>query len=173
MKNPTPFKLSFKILPSLAIVAALALLAAIPSRAQQSPGLSARYTHIALHALRAIEAAEPGDIKTSLPEAIISARSAAATDEERQVASILEQIYQRKLRDSAIVAAYQRVIEIENFQDNSDTQQIRGRKDYAAAQLTDTLAEIQNREDRCFRDMETSLSKSSLRGLSGCSALIQ
>jgi hypothetical protein len=169
----------------LAAVAALGILLAIPCRAQQgqaqqAPEVSKRYTRVGLQALRAIQASESTvpdvDISPAL-EAIDAAQSAAATDAERRFSAILYHVYHSKVRDNEVIAAYQRVIEAESFTDDSENRQVRASKDYAASELTDTVTEIQNREDRCFRQLETSLNQGlhqgSLRDLSACSALIQ
>jgi hypothetical protein len=166
----------FTFFNSVAAVTALGILFAMPCRAQQAPEVSERFAHVALRALHAIQAGEStaSDIQISAQlDAIDAAQSAAATDAERQFSTVLYQIYRLKVRDNDVIAAYQRVIETEGFGDDSETRQIRSSKDYAASQLTDTVTDIQNREDRCFRQLETSLNQRSLRGLSGCSALIQ
>jgi len=161
---------------SVAAVTALAFLLAAPCRAQQAPEVSERFAHLAIKALHVVQASESTvpdiDISPAL-EAIDAARSAGATDEERRFSTVLYQIYRSKVRDNGVIAAYRRVIEAENFTDDSENKQIRQSKDYSASQLTDTVTEIQNREDRCFRELEASLDRGSLRGLSGCSALIR
>jgi hypothetical protein len=169
----------FTFLNSVAALTTLAILFAIPCRAQQAPEVSERYARAALKALHAIQAGETAEssasdiqISTEL-DAIDAAQAVAATDAERRFSTVLYQIYRSKVRDNDVIAAYQRVIETESFSDDSETRQIRSSKDYAASQLTDTVTEIHNREDRCFRQLETSLNQRSLRGLSGCSALIQ
>lgn len=161
---------------SAAVIAALGILLAIPCRAQQAAAVSERYARVALKALHAIQAGESSasDIQISAElDAIDAAQSVAATDAERRFSTILYQFYRLKVRDDGVIEAYRRVIEAENFTDNSETRQIRASKDYAASQLTDTVTDIQNREDRCFRQLETSLNQRSLGDLPGCSALIQ
>jgi hypothetical protein len=167
---------AFTFLNSIALVTALGFLLAIPCRAQQAPGLSDRYTHAALRALHAIQAGESNTANVNIstaPAAINAAEDVSATDEERRFSSILHQIYRLKLHDDDMIAAYQRVIDMENFTDDSENKQTRDSKDYAASQLTDTLTDMQNREDRCFRQLETSLNEKSLGTFPGCSALIQ
>jgi hypothetical protein len=165
-----------KFLNSVAVVTALGFLVVTPCRAQREPELSERFTHAALQALHAIEADESSapNVQTSTtPETLSSAQSVAATDAEQRFLAILYQMYRMRERDNDVIAAYRRVIEVENFSDDSESRQIREKKDYAVSQLTDTLTEIQNREDRCFRQLEKSLNQGSSRGPSGCPVLIQ
>src|SRR6202035_3074986 len=44
--------------------------------------------------------------------------------------------------------------------------------DYAASELTDTIAAIQSRQERCFRQLEASLNQRSLQNVLACSAWI-
>jgi hypothetical protein len=166
----------FTFVNSVGAVAALAILFAIPCRAQQAQEVSDRYAHAALKALHAIQTGESNasDVQISAElDAIDAAQSAAATDAERQFSATLYQVYRLKVRDDGVIAAYRRVIEIENSTDDSDNTKIRESKDYAASELTDTLTEIQTREDRCFGELEKSLNQRSLRGLPSCSASMQ
>ena len=175
MNSKPFFRAHFKSLKPVAVATTLAFLIGVPCKAQQAREVSVRYAQVALQALHVIEAPLSSDsnVRISTAQAISAAEAVAATGEERRFSAILQQIYELKVHDDSVIAAYQRVIEAENYTDDSDTRQARERKDYAASQLTDTLAAIQNREDRCFRQLETSLNQRSLQNVSICSAWIQ
>jgi hypothetical protein len=165
MNNKPIFIELLKPLKAVVVATALALLMGLPCNAQQ-PEVSVRFAQTALGALHVIEALGSSDSNThtsTAREAISAAEALAATNEEHRISAALQQIYESKLRDNNVIAAYQRVIQAESYTDTSDTRQIRERKDYAASQLTDTLAVIQSREDRCFRQLETSLNQRSLQ----------
>ena len=174
MNNEPNARIRFYFLGSIAFVA-VALLIGTPCSAQQAP-VGVRYSQTALKALHVIEAAAPNESTadaSTAQQAINLVQSIATTAEERRLSTILQQTYESKMRDNNVIAAYQRVIEIEGFQDDSDTRQVRNRKDYAASELTDTIAAIQSRQDRCFRQLEKSLSERSFQNVSVCAAGVQ
>jgi hypothetical protein len=170
MNKGSHFRTGFQFLKSVAAATGLALVIGIPCRAQQEPEVSLRYAQKALQALQIIEAAPSSDTRGQ--NAINVARSLGTTTEEQTFSTLLQNVYKLKLRDNDVVEAYTRVIEVEGFQDDADTKQIRDRKDYAASELTDTIAAIQSRQERCFRQLEASLNQRSLQNVLACSAWI-
>lgn len=170
MNSRSHFRTGFQFLKPLAAAAGFSVLIGVPCRAQQEPDVSVRYAQKAIQALHIMESASSSD--TTAQQAINDARSLGTTLEEQTLSTLLQLVYESKAHDNSVVAAYTRVIEVEGFQEESDNKQIRDRKDYAASQLTDTIAAIQNREERCFRQLESSLKQRSLQNVQVCSAWI-
>ncbi len=165
-----------------AVLAAIALLCGPQAGAQQqAPKLTASYAKAALESLHAIESdtsahpekdgetAEP----TATQRAIDASDAAAVTEQEESISKMLRQIYRLRLHDNKILEAYEKLIEVERAQDESDEAATKKRKDAAAAQLADNEETIVKREESCFWQLEDSLRQRSPQSIAACSEWIR
>jgi hypothetical protein len=166
----------------LACLAVVAILVGSPVRAQEQPArLSDHYAKAALLSLFAIESdiSAPKDMGGEAAEMsatrtqIDAADAKAVTTQEESITKMLRQIYQLKLQDNDLLRAYRKLAEIENAEDASDLAATKKQKDYAAAQIADSEAAIEKREETCFGQLEESLRERSPQSIPACSDWIR
>jgi hypothetical protein len=188
MDNQRP-SLSRRILGIPAVLAAFALLWAPQAGAQQeSPKLTAAYAKAALATLHAIEAdtSMPQETSAGSDDAIATnaasatqkkleaSDAAATTEQEASISLILHQLYRLRLRDNRTLAAYEKLIEIENSKgDADDGWVVKHRRDMMAAQMGDNQEAIQKREEGCFWQLEDALRQRSAQNVMICSEWIR
>jgi len=163
------------------LLAAVALLAGPPVRAQQQATLSARYAKAAFLSLLAIESdtSSPRDTtaeaaETSAAQAQIEAAAAAGMSiQEESTTKMLRQIHLLKLHDNNLLMAYRKLTEIESAEDASDMVITKIKKAYAVSEFANNEAAIENREEACFGQLEESLRHRSAQTVAACSEWIQ
>jgi hypothetical protein len=171
-----------RLIGILASLISVALLSAPGTSAQQqTPKLTPSYAKAALASLHAIESdiSSAQDRAGAMPAAdptqkIIAASDAAAvTEQDASVSKLLHQLYLLRLHDNKILAAYEKIIEVESAVENSDEWTTKKQKELAAAQLADNQESIEKREESCFWQLEDSLRQRAPQNITACSEWIR